>query len=167
MHPAGSRRAALRQLIGGLATAVVAACRPGSHPDSGLGSTVDSEGGGDGSSCLDLPHGDGEDGWVAVSLAEYPELEDVGGQAAVDVDEALLHVLVAHERPDCYIAVWRVCTHGTCEVSWDPSEATVVCPCHDSRFDVDGTVLTGPATEPLEAFETVRDGDTLWIHRPL
>jgi Rieske Fe-S protein len=119
------------------------------------------------SACAGLPHGDVDEGWVAVSLAQHPELEAVGGQAAVDVDDALLHVLVVHEQPDCYIAVWRVCTHGACEVSWDTTEANVVCPCHESRFDIDGAVLQGPATEPLAAFEAVRDGDTLWIHRPL
>lgn len=43
-----------------------------------------------------------------------------------------------------------VCPHMQCIVGWNAAEHTWDCPCHGSRFQPDGAVISGPAEEPLE-----------------
>ncbi len=50
-------------------------------------------------------------------------------------------------------AVNPACTHIKCEVSWNSSERSWDCPCHGSRFDIDGEMLTGPARKDLEKID--------------
>lgn len=42
-----------------------------------------------------------------------------------------------------------ICTHMKCVVNWNAEEKSWDCPCHGARFDIDGKVLTGPATIDL------------------
>ncbi|MEU4547747.1 FAD-dependent oxidoreductase [Nonomuraea dietziae] len=74
------------------------------------------------------------------------------GQAAV--------VKVAGERCAAYRdvegqvhAVSALCSHMGCVVAFNDAERTWECPCHGSRFALDGSILQGPATEPLKRIE--------------
>ena len=57
----------------------------------------------------------------------------------------------AYRDPDGALhAVSPVCTHLHCELRFNSGDTSWDCPCHGSRFAVDGTVLNGPATIDLE-----------------
>jgi glycine/D-amino acid oxidase-like deaminating enzyme/nitrite reductase/ring-hydroxylating ferredoxin subunit len=49
-------------------------------------------------------------------------------------------------------AISTRCTHVGCQVAFNAAETTWDCPCHGSRFTVDGDILNGPATAPLERY---------------
>lgn len=50
-------------------------------------------------------------------------------------------------------SVSPVCTHMGCYVRWNDAERTWDCPCHGSRFEVDGRMIHGPATRDLDKIE--------------
>jgi Rieske Fe-S protein len=75
-----------------------------------------------------------------------------------DVDAGTGAVLrVAGERCAVYRddagnvhAVSARCTHLGCIVHFNDAETAWECPCHGSRFAIDGSVIQGPANRPLE-----------------
>jgi Rieske Fe-S protein len=40
-----------------------------------------------------------------------------------------------------------------CEVRFNPAEVSWDCPCHGSRFGIDGAPIAGPAEAPLQRIE--------------
>jgi len=60
------------------------------------------------------------------------------------------HLLACYRDPagDLH-ACSAVCTHLGGIVAWNDAAKSWDCPCHGSRFDVDGNVLNGPAVQPL------------------
>jgi len=50
-------------------------------------------------------------------------------------------------------AVNPACTHIKCSVAWNGAEQTWDCPCHGSRFSIDGEMLTAPARKNLQRMD--------------
>ena len=54
------------------------------------------------------------------------------------------------------------CTHAGCTVS-DVSGGTINCPCHGSKFNLDGSVHNGPASVPLAPRSVSVQGDSVVV----
>ena len=52
------------------------------------------------------------------------------------------------------------CTHKGCAVN-KVADGTIDCPCHGSKFNLDGSVAKGPADKPLEAKPISVQGDSI------
>jgi nitrite reductase/ring-hydroxylating ferredoxin subunit/uncharacterized membrane protein len=99
-----------------------------------------------------------EDEWtVAASTVEVRVGELTGGEA--DGVPILLTRLAGGQ----VAAMADRCTHrGAPLHEGELVDGCVVCPWHQSRFDLDGAVLRGPATRPALVYETFeRDGQVL------
>lgn len=57
-------------------------------------------------------------------------------------------------------ALSAVCTHLGCITRYVADESAIACPCHGSRFDLEGNVTHGPAPRPLSWVEVRLDGAT-------
>jgi glycine/D-amino acid oxidase-like deaminating enzyme/nitrite reductase/ring-hydroxylating ferredoxin subunit len=71
------------------------------------------------------------------------------GRAAVVGDGARGRKGVYRDDAGALHAVSLRCTHLGCLLRFNSAETSWDCPCHGSRFDVDGTVLEGPAVKNL------------------
>ena len=54
-------------------------------------------------------------------------------------------------------ALSAVCTHLGCITRFLSDEGVIACPCHGSRFDLEGNVSHGPAPRPLPWLEVTTD----------
>ena len=82
--------------------------------------------------------------------AGQDSLDDVarGEGAVVQLDDKRV---AAYRDDDGKLhCVTSACTHWGCQVHWNGEERSWDCPCHGSRFAIDGAVLHGPAVKPLE-----------------
>ncbi|MFV0131382.1 FAD-dependent oxidoreductase [Streptomyces sp. HMX112] len=82
--------------------------------------------------------------------AHADSVDDIapGGGAVVRV--AGRRLAVHRDASGALHAVSARCTHMGCIVHFNDEECAWECPCHGSRFDVDGKVTQGPAVRPLE-----------------
>jgi glycine/D-amino acid oxidase-like deaminating enzyme/nitrite reductase/ring-hydroxylating ferredoxin subunit len=50
--------------------------------------------------------------------------------------------------------VQSTCRHMGCQLYFNDAEKTWDCPCHGSRYDIDGRIIEGPATKDLKKYES-------------
>jgi cytochrome b6-f complex iron-sulfur subunit len=135
--------------LGGVLAAALESCGGGSSPTSpgGVGSA------------LPTVSGSLSGSTITVTTTGTP-LATVGALALVKTSGG--DILVARTGADTFVALSAGCTHQACEITAFTGQ-TFVCPCHGSRFDTSGRVVTGPASSPLRQFQTQIAGDVLTI----
>jgi len=85
---------------------------------------------------------------LAIGLDRLEKLENVGGSVLLKIKDQ--PVLFVRKSDEVIIGVDPTCTHKHCTVEYNQSENIFICPCHGSRYDLEGQVLKGPAEKPLK-----------------
>ena len=65
--------------------------------------------------------------------------------------------------PGGVYALSAVCTHLGCITRYLSDQNVIACPCHGSRFDLEGNVVEGPAPRPLPWLQVVTDASGLLV----
>ena len=104
-------------------------------------------------------------GQLTFPISEFPALANVGGivlgRPTGFPGPLLVTRLAAGAGPDAVGAVSAVCSHLGCTVL--PAAGALQCPCHDSRFDLTGKFLQGPAGTSLLRYTVAFDGSTVTV----
>lgn len=93
-----------------------------------------------------------------IRLSEHPELAQVGGFKTFNINST--PVIVFRTGQTTFKALSMICTHQGCTTNWVNSVQQFQCPCHGSKFDKDGRVIQGPATQNLRTYTTEYKSDT-------
>jgi len=151
-----SRRVVLRgAALTGIATPVLVACGSDAS-DTGSEPSPQSTGG-----AGESPSG-AEEGAAGSgpATATVPTSDVPVGGGKILLEEK---VVVTQPVEGEFMAFSAVCTHRGCTVQ-SVAEGKITCPCHGSQFSAeDGSVVGGPASSPLESFETAVEGDQVTV----
>jgi cytochrome b6-f complex iron-sulfur subunit len=99
-------------------------------------------------------------GKLTVNIGAGSPLESQGGMAIVTSPAGIF--LVTRTSATAFLAVTAQCTHQACVVS-NGTGTSYVCPCHGSEFDTSGRVIVGPASVPLQQYQTQFSNNVLTI----
>ncbi|MDQ3340342.1 MAG: Rieske 2Fe-2S domain-containing protein [Myxococcota bacterium] len=96
---------------------------------------------------------------ICVSLMEpvNAALRDVNGARPINVPDK---IIIVRTSATTFSVLSRVCTHNNCGVSYQPSSMELACPCHGSRFALNGAVTREPATRALKSYTHTFDETT-------
>jgi menaquinol-cytochrome c reductase iron-sulfur subunit len=61
------------------------------------------------------------------------------------------------------IAFVPQCPHLGCAYHWELQNKEFLCPCHASRFSIEGDVLSGPSPRPLDRYEVRFEGEKVLL----
>jgi Rieske Fe-S protein len=142
VHPEAFRSGRRTVLAGaglGAVTAALAACATDGKPAAGVSSSPAADKPGTGS--------------APGSLVKTADVPVGGGVIAGDT-------VVTQPTAGVFKGFSSICTHAGCNVS-RVVDGTIDCPCHGSKFNLDGTVAKGPATTPLDAKAVTVHGDSV------
>jgi glycine/D-amino acid oxidase-like deaminating enzyme/nitrite reductase/ring-hydroxylating ferredoxin subunit len=86
--------------------------------------------------------------WVKPSEEESPEKIKPGSGAVMR--KGATKIALYRDPKGEFHACSAVCPHKGCIVQWNDGEKSWDCPCHGSRYNAQGEVLTGPTIKNLE-----------------
>ncbi|MFD3747521.1 ubiquinol-cytochrome c reductase iron-sulfur subunit [Nocardia sp. NPDC058633] len=99
------------------------------------------------------PAAPAEPGAPAGALARVTDIPVGGGVIVGDT-------VLTQPTAGTFVGLSSTCTHAGCKVA-TVAEGTINCPCHGSRFGLDGAVRGGPASEPLAAKPVRVEGESI------
>ena len=93
--------------------------------------------------------------------------ETLGSPASIPVGGGVVYtsqqLVVTQPEAGTYRGFSAICTHKQCTVG-TVADGTINCPCHGSKFAVaDGSVVRGPAKQPLPPREVAVEGNTIRV----
>jgi Rieske Fe-S protein len=138
----------------GLAATALAACttygkKPEASGDTATTTAAAPATGAPGAPATDAPG-------APASANAISKTSDVPVGSGVIVDD----IVVTQPAAGVFKGFSSTCTHAGCTVA-EVAGGTINCPCHGSKFNLDGTVANGPATRPLEAQAVTVQGDSI------
>lgn len=80
--------------------------------------------------------------------------EDVPDPGAAPLNEPAGRFWISN-TPEGLLSLYGVCTHLGCLPKWQASNYRFECPCHGSKYQLDGHWIEGPAPRGLDRFNTV------------
>ena len=66
-------------------------------------------------------------------------------------------VYIVRAKEGYLYALSAVCTHLGCITNWKSEEGIIACPCHGSKFDMEGKKFAGPAPRSLPRLSMILD----------
>ncbi|HVI76030.1 MAG TPA: Rieske (2Fe-2S) protein [Anaeromyxobacteraceae bacterium] len=97
-------------------------------------------------------------GRVTLAIGSYPQLNQTHGAARIQGPGISPPILLVRRPDGGFAALSSICTHKSCPLGTEGFE--VVCPCHASRFDLQGNVTHPPAPVSLFAYSSTFDPAT-------
>jgi Rieske Fe-S protein len=90
--------------------------------------------------------------------------EALAATSAVPVGSGAIvgEVVVTQPTAGDFKGFSSTCTHAGCALN-EVADGTINCPCHGSKFNLDGSVARGPATKPLTPQPLVVQGDSIFL----
>ena len=91
------------------------------------------------------------------------KLKKIGGALKIpDPLDTERPIIVTRISENVYAAFSSRCTHLGCEVPL-PVNGVITCECHNSKFDISGKLIRGPAKKDLNALRVTHENTVLVI----
>ncbi len=106
-------------------------------------------------------------GTLKLKTGDFPALQSAGGSVRLNVGLEY-PIVLSRAGAETFYAVSSKCQHNGCVVNaFAPALGLIRCSCHGSTYQIDGTLVGGPARRSLDTYAVQFDGiDTLSVQLP-